>query len=476
MKKIILVLFMGLMIYTGWNLAGRVPAEKKEKLKTALSQAEDYEAKGFYKDANLEYEKALQIEESKDVRRKIVMNLYRMEDFKSFKKEAESYLKKNPDEEIYTYLIADYLDSSDRSTASKYLDKAEMEFPNSESLAELRSNLNGQFTLSYTDYSEVGEYVGGYIVARMPALDDTNGSGAATESDAVEKECGEEVLLKKNGKMAVMNTFEKICDVRNENESAEKEIIVSGVISGESGVSSLDDEGARRAVESEGLTYLGVEHDGWILEEKDSKWGFIPVNETDEKGNKKSATGFIFEDATAYDNGVAAVKQNSKWALVGEDGNKITDYIYDDVYMDELKNASRGGALFVKKAGETDYSLIDVKGKELSGEKYTDVKGFLGDKGVAAVEKNGKWGAVDNKGKEILACTYDEVGSSETNYIPYRKGDVWGYISPSGKELIEPQFEDMRAVSPDGYGFVKDRGTWEIITVYSIRGEESLFD
>lgn len=488
MNKIILIAAMGLMIYGGWVYAGKVPAERKEKLNSALSLAEEYESKGYYKDANLEYEKALQLEDRKEVRRKIVMNYYKMEDLKGFKKEAESYLRQNPDEEIYTYLIKDYLDNSDRTNAGKYLDKAEKEFPESESLAELRSNLNGQFTLSYTDYSEIGEYMDGYVIAGMCEEEQDSRVEDATDTDA--ESAGEKefkVLLNNKGKVAVQNRFDEICDVKDGDvsstglldateKSVAESVLISGITSGEKEVASLDEDGIRRAVESGGFEYMGVAHEGWILAKKDGKWGYIAADSSADGNEKKEDTGFIYEDATVYDNGAATVKMNGKWAIVGSDGKLRTDYIYDDIYMDELRNASRGGAIFVKASGEDSWSLIDVKGKLLTSEKYTDVKGFLGNKGVAAAQKNGKWGAVDNKGVEILICEYDETGSSETDYIPYKKGDKWGYISPSGKELIEPQFEDMRAVSPDGYGFVKDRGTWEIITVYSIRGEESLFD
>ena len=50
------------------------------------------------------------------------------------------------------------------------------------------------------------------------------------------------------------------------------------------------------------------------------------------------------------------------------------------------------------------------------------------------------------------------------------------YISPDGEVLIEPQFDEASGISKDGYGMVREGDYWEIITIYSIKGDETIFD
>lgn len=106
---------------------------------------------------------------------------------------------------------------------------------------------------------------------------------------------------------------------------------------------------------------------------------------------------------------------------------------------------------------------------------------------------NGKWGFVDNTGKEIIPPRYDEVsavyGESDRVAIfniggKYDRNDdeliggKWGLVDISGKELIPPRYDELEnfhdglaLVKLNGkYGFIDIRGKVVIPTIYDSLG------
>ena len=103
----------------------------------------------------------------------------------------------------------------------------------------------------------------------------------------------------------------------------------------------------------------------------------------------------------------------------------------------------------VRKNGKL--GVINNSGREILkceydeiGEKYND--GYLGIFGfykLNNVKKNGKWGYVDNKGRVKVKFKYD---NAETFYGKFArvgsKGD-WRFINKKGKEVYKFNYEDM---------------------------------
>lgn len=476
MRNALLIILMGFIITMGWYVSLRVPAEVNRKFEEAASRGAEYEEKGFYIDAISSYNEALAIKSDPEIKRAIVMDYLAMEDYKNFEKQAVEFLKSEPDEEIYAGLIRYYFDSSSKETAGKYLTAAEESFPDSEEIHELRTEYNGLFNLSFTEYTDVTDFTDGHAIATVftgKTLDDEEGTEVY-------------YLLDSKGKKELKNSFAVIDDVKgvNEDDKAETEedttetteeaksdgisgeVIITGQFYEDEGIVCLDEDGYNRAIDTDELDYISVEHDGKMLVSSDGKWMYMTDGET----------GDEYDDATIFMNGIAAVKKDGLWALIDTDEHEITGYIFEEVYMDSFRCCSRGGVVLAKKKGDDGFKLLDAEGEQIGKDTYEEVKGFLAETGVAAVKKNGKWGAIDVEGETVLDFEYDELGSSETNYIPYKDGERWGYIDTEGEVLIEAQFDAAGGITEDGYGMVREGDYWEIITIYSIKGEESLFD
>ena len=67
--------------------------------------------------------------------------------------------------------------------------------------------------------------------------------------------------------------------------------------------------------------------------------------------------------------------------------------------------------------------------------------------GMAAVQKNGKWGYINTTGKEVIPCqyTYDTVGAFSGEMAAVQKNGKWGYINIKGEEAIPVSIEALRA-------------------------------
>ena len=65
----------------------------------------------------------------------------------------------------------------------------------------------------------------------------------------------------------------------------------------------------------------------------------------------------------------------------------------------------------------------------------------FGENGLAMVQKNGKYGAIDKSGKTIIPFQYEELWPSHEGLMAFAQNDKYGYLDGKGKIAIAPQFE-----------------------------------
>lgn len=144
-----------------------------------------------------------------------------------------------------------------------------------------------------------------------------------------------------------------------------------------------------------------------------------------------------FEEATSFQSDIARVLIDEKMAAIKSDGvfilppkfNKITPA------SDGLILAEEDKKCFVYNAsGKRIASLTDRCAPPVNG-----IDGFHN--GLARVEKKGKYGFIDKKGKIVIPVIYDQTGVFSEDLCPVKMKGKWGYINKSGKMLIDPQFE-----------------------------------
>lgn len=95
--------------------------------------------------------------------------------------------------------------------------------------------------------------------------------------------------------------------------------------------------------------------------------------------------------------------------------------------------------------------------------------------GLAAVSKGGKWGYIDEKGKQVIAPQYDSVSAFDNNgrlgafpfangLVTVKKGETMGIVNREGKILVDFDFSVILPGVNGIYIACRD-GKWGIITL-----------
>lgn len=126
------------------------------------------------------------------------------------------------------------------------------------------------------------------------------------------------------------------------------------------------------------------------------------------------------------------------------------------------------------------WKLTDGGLKRVENEHLTTLKGeWEGAKdfseGLAAVQKNGKWGFIDTEGNLVVEAKYDGAFSFSQGLAAVRSGGRWGFIDKEGKTVISflyqsvQSFSEDRAVFQQGlyYGYIDKEGRKITDAVYS---------
>ena len=209
------------------------------------------------------------------------------------------------------------------------------------------------------------------------------------------------------------------------------------------------------------------------------------------------------------DNNVAWVQLGSKIGFIDKTGKEVVLLKYDEASLygfydegDFLPVKLNGKWGFINKTGKEiipiKYDSINGKktefvGRESPGSRYLHMEksftygsiyGHFKSGGLALVELKGKWGFIDETGKEVIPIKYDSISLEKEKFvagerIPSYKHDIdeyfsyggfarvklnkkWGFIDKTGKEVIPVKFEEARDFK-DGLARVKLKGKWGMI-------------
>ena len=173
-----------------------------------------------------------------------------------------------------------------------------------------------------------------------------------------------------------------------------------------------------------------------------------------------------YDYASTFKNGVAAVKKGEKWALINSAEEMITDYIFDDVLLDEFDVCHNGGVIFVKK--DSKYYMVNSSGAKITDQAFDNAYPFAGTE-PAAVCIGGKWGFVGTDGQIKIDPQYEDARSFSVGLGGVCVNGKWGYINSSGSTRIDFQFEDCKPFASNGIAAVKEEGYWRYVQLLAFR-------
>lgn len=175
-----------------------------------------------------------------------------------------------------------------------------------------------------------------------------------------------------------------------------------------------------------------------VLVVKEQKWGYL-----DKDG--KEVISLSYERAFPFADGLAQVMIDGKYGFI----NTNNEVIIPAEYPQALN--LRGG--FAKaEVGDNQWVLFDSRGTKLSS--YENI--FYFTEGRAEFQKDGKYGFLDESGKEVIPAIYEKADAFTESLSAVKKDGKYGAIDKSGKELLPFEYSSLQIDGADQIWFVKD--------------------
>lgn len=423
MKKNLILVFC-VLLELSWFMAVSETVNNPKKMREHLENAAELEAQGIFVDAVAEYEKALEYQPGNvEICLKMAQAYLQMGKGKKFISICKETAEANQEDvSALDCLMEYYMEQNSKASAVKYLQDFTDRYPKNENAARWLAQLKGSYreiSCSYEDIVRI--HKGSMAVVR----DGRYGVADALGAEILEPEYDEAYPFSRDG-LALVSRDGRYIYVDRDGQTR---LVVDGVYSSPGMMSS------ERTVAS-----------------VDGKYGYLD-------GKLQPVTEFIWDDLTLISNSVGACRMGGKWALINKSGEVRTEYVYEDVIVDEYGFCAGQGRIFVREQGK--YHLIDRNGEGVGELTFDDARLFP-EEGYAAVCSDGKWGFLDKDGKLVIDFQYDLAQSFSHGFAAVCVDGKWGYVDEGGNMVIEPQFDAATAFSEAGTAAVK-REKWKLI-------------
>jgi len=196
-----------------------------------------------------------------------------------------------------------------------------------------------------------------------------------------------------------------------------------------------------------------------VMDDATGLWGF-----TTPAGDPSVPTRYA--DIQPFRDGVAWVRRPEfeAWELIDEAGVTLIPPLRGYLGVSSFA----GGLAWVSRDGESTWIAVDKTNTVTISTGFDDVRPFR--RGIAAVRRNGRWGAVDGVGRVIVPFAFDlfATAMSDGRYIDgfsdeglavVQVGGRKGVVDRAGRTLVEPSFLSL-VIHPVAFLMTDDAGRW----------------
>lgn len=425
MKKL-MIFIMILLLVGAWIETVTSNISKPIEYQELLQEADHYETKEIYYDAIQKLQKALEYDPSNgELYKRMAEDYLKLGEEEEFIESCNTAISLNKDNEETIFLLTDYYLNTGRREDAIALLKKQIEKKKRNAAVKARlESLAGEFSYIGQSYTGISQTGNNCMLVRQ---EDLYG------------------MLDGKGSVVIRPKYDSLNLFGSED-------LAPVCLDGEWYM--IDKNEYRRRVPEKVYTYLGIENYGRIPACLDGKWGYL-------NSELEPLQEFVYEAATPFLDGYAAVKKDGKWGLIDTNLNMKTNYLYDDIVTDDWGFATRNGVIFVRENGT--YHLIDSNGKALGEHSFLEAKPYLSENPAAVFDDKG-WHFLSVTGEIMQDCNYEEASSfSVLGYAAVCREGLWGYIRDNGDILIPLQFEGAGPFNSNGIAAVKEGGLWELI-------------
>ncbi len=195
------------------------------------------------------------------------------------------------------------------------------------------------------------------------------------------------------------------------------------------------------------------------MDESTQLWGY-----TDADG--ETVVEAKYADVQPFRDGVAWVQRPEfdTWELIDAEGESLIPPTSGYLGVSSFS----GGLAWVSRDGNGGWIAVDKSNTVTISTGFEDVRPFR--RGLAAVRRGGRWGAVDGVGRVVVPFTYDLFatalsdgryidGFSDEGLAVVSLGGRKGVVDRSGRTLVEPAFTSL-VIHPVAFLITDDAGRW----------------
>lgn len=417
----------------------RVPEEYEKVLSSAYEACEQ----GYYVEAQKFLNQAEELQDSasyetEELQKDIYDGLHNDSAYES---QLQSMIKNYPEkEENYEELISYYYQAGDVRELYRYVPEYLELWPENETMKAVNQELDGKYEYIMTGYYDV-KYASNSLADVQEREQETAGEEQIVSRKLVNSS-GSTIFDAGYAQMSVAQDGSS-CFVCDQDGSWTRVNVSQNLLAKNEAV--CFDYVGRLSVDNIATAVI------------DGKYRFI--------NEKMKVSDREWEEAGTFRDGVNAVKQNGKWALVTtQTWGEVTEFPYMDIPRNSQDCCIAEGYGVV--ADERGYYVISMEGfQPVSENVFEELKAFECSQPTAYREGD-KWGFVNKQGQVYLEACYEDAKPFYNGYAAVKQNGLWGYIDRNGTMVIEPQFLDALNVMESGYAYVKNEfGYWDYIII-----------
>ncbi len=160
--------------------------------------------------------------------------------------------------------------------------------------------------------------------------------------------------------------------------------------------------------------------------------------------NLKPMLAEDFSELRSFQNGLAIFKQGNQYGVIKKNGKILLSPSFKKIVLSDNYILT-----LEKNIDKTSWSLRDTLGHRQNSKAFDLICEKQG--AIFPVIKNGYWGAINDKGVEIVACVYDSILESGNNQLAVKFKGQYGIISLKEEWLAFPQQHKVKLLNQDRY-------------------------
>jgi hypothetical protein len=158
----------------------------------------------------------------------------------------------------------------------------------------------------------------------------------------------------------------------------------------------------------------------------------------------KPISNSVFASLDDFHGDVAAYSTSGKYGIARRNGTVVLSARYDKLVRDHdffLAGLSMGE--------KESWTLLDKDGNALSSKSYEQILPYTGR--IFPVVNRKFWGALDENGKEVIACAYDSIVQQLGDLVVVKFKGQYGIIGLPEVWKITPKSNRIRLISADRF-------------------------